>query len=385
DDYGTAIKNYSQSNKFSQEIRLASKPGDDLEWMVGGFFTHEAYLSNQTIYAVDAKTGEDIGFPSLNTAYAPSAYTEYAGFASATYHFSQAFDLQLGARIAALHQYYHEIDGGLMSDASDTEDSSSSNVFTYAITPRYHISEDMMVYARIATGYRPGGPNSAPDGPVSYGPDRTTNYEVGFKGVILPDLLTLDVSLFNIEWRDIQLQAATSSGYSYVQNGGAARSRGFEFSGILTPSDGLTITANFSYADAILTQNVDNSSLYGTKGQRLPYSSKTSGNLSADQKFPIMTGIDGVVGATFNYIGSRYGLFPEASGGERFFMPAYGTVDLHAGFDTGNWEFTLYSKNLFDQKGLMQASSRDVITRTGDYNAATITPRTIGISVSRHF
>lgn len=385
DDYGTAIKNYSQSNKFSQEIRLASKPGDDLEWMVGGFFTHEAYLSNQTIYVADVTTGANIGFPDLSTAYAPSGYTEYAGFASATYHFSPAFDLQLGARIAALHQYYHEIDGGLMSDASDTEDSSSSNVFTYAITPRYHISEDMMVYARIATGYRPGGPNSAPDAPVSYGPDRTTNYELGFKGVLVEDLLTVDVSLFNIEWRNIQLQAATSDGYSYVQNGGAARSRGFEFSGVLTPSDGLTISANFAYADAVLTQNVDNSSLYGLKGQRLPYSSKTSGSLSADQTFPIMTGITGVIGATFNYSGSRYTVFPKASGGERFFMPAYGTVDLHAGFNTGNWDFSIYSKNLFDQKGLMQASSRDVITRTGAYNAATTTPRTVGISVSRHF
>jgi iron complex outermembrane recepter protein len=385
DTYSSVIKNYSQSNKFSQEIRLASKPGSDLEWMVGGFFTHEAYLSDQVIYVTEAATGADIGFPDLNTAYSPSAYTEYAAFGSVIYHFTSDFDLLLGARISALHQFYHEVDGGLMADAADDSSDSSANVFTWTVTPRYHISEDIMVYARVATGYRPGGPNSAANAPASYGPDRTTNYEVGFKGILVPDLLTVDASLFDIEWKNIQLQAATAGGYSYIQNGGAARSRGLEISTSLTPLDGLSINANFAYAEAVLTEDVNNSSLVANKGERLPYSSKTSGSLSVDQKFNIVDDINGSVGMTFNYYGSRYAVFPKTSGGDRFFVPAYGTVDLRAGVDKGDWAFSVYSRNVFDQVGFMYASSRDVITRTGSYNAGLISPRTVGVSLSRRF
>lgn len=384
DNYQSAIKNYSQSDKFSQEVRLASKDDGDLKWMVGAFFTHESYLSDQVIYVADATTGKAVDFPAMDTAYAPSAYTEYAAFGSATYNFTKQFDLQVGGRIAALHQSYREEDGGLMADDSEKGDS-SSNVFTWAITPRYHITKDMMVYARIATGYRPGGPNSASDAPLTYGPDRTTNYEVGFKGILVPDLLTVDASVYNIEWRNIQLQAATSTGYSYIQNGGAARSRGFEITASITPLAGLTITPNFSYSDATLTQSVNNSSVVADKGDRLPYSSKTSGSLAVDQAFPITADIAGNIGGTFNYYGSRFTVFAKTDGGERFKMPAYGTLDLRAGLMKGDWNLSLYVKNVFSQVGFMKGSARDTVNRTGAYDAAVIAPRTVGVSLTRNF
>ncbi len=34
----------------------------------------------------------------------------------------------------------------------------AENVLTYMVSPRLHLNQDTMLYARVATGYRPGGP-----------------------------------------------------------------------------------------------------------------------------------------------------------------------------------------------------------------------------------
>src|SRR5690606_10267242 len=85
---------------------------------------------------------------------------------------------------------------------------SSDTSFTYLVTPRFRISPDLMVYGRIASGYRPGGPNvgcGIVGIPCEYGADETRNYEVGVKGSALDGKLTFDLSAYYIDWKDIQL------------------------------------------------------------------------------------------------------------------------------------------------------------------------------------
>ncbi|TWB40680.1 TonB-dependent receptor [Nitrospirillum viridazoti] len=383
---GTGIYNYYQTNKLSQEIRLESQPGGMIDWMVGGFATNEDNLNRQNVYVANKANGENVGFPDLYTVFGPSHYREYAGFGSATYHFDDKLDFTFGGRFSRQFQEsYQDVGGVLQGDNEITDIHSGTSVFTYSLGPQYHINKDMMVYGRVSTGFRPGGPNAAPGEPAAYNSDTTTNYEVGFKGVVVDRLLTVDAALFDIEWDDIQLQAASPTGFSYVQNGGTARSRGGELTLTLTPSEGLSVVANLGYTDATLTENIKTSGLYGLKGQRLPYSAKFSGSLSADQKFRIMDGFNGFVGATVSYIGDRYSVFPTKSTGQRFFMPSYTTVDLRAGVTHDDWNLSVYAKNLGNEIAFVSGGPLDTITRTGIYSAAIIQPRTFGMTISKDF
>jgi outer membrane receptor protein involved in Fe transport len=36
---------------------------------------------------------------------------------------------------------------------------SSEDVFTYSVAPRFELSDNASLYARVASGFRPGGPN----------------------------------------------------------------------------------------------------------------------------------------------------------------------------------------------------------------------------------
>ena len=72
--------------KFTQEVRLTSPSSDQLEWQLGGFFTHEDGSLVQNLYAVTAPVG-----PVLDVMIQPvidSTYKEGAGFADLTYHFN---------------------------------------------------------------------------------------------------------------------------------------------------------------------------------------------------------------------------------------------------------------------------------------------------------
>ena len=101
-------------------------------------------------------------------------------------------------------------------------------MFTYSVSPRWQVSADTMVYARVATGYRPGGPNPrALDLPPTVVADTLTNYELGLKSQFLGGRALVNVAAFRIDWQDIQ-QAVVVGGIGSVDNTGNAVSKGFE-------------------------------------------------------------------------------------------------------------------------------------------------------------
>src|SRR3546814_1297949 len=62
---------------------------------------------------------------------------------------------------------------------------SSENVFTFSVAPQFEVSDQATIYARVAKGFRPGGPNvlapGAPPELATYGSDSLISYEIGVK------------------------------------------------------------------------------------------------------------------------------------------------------------------------------------------------------------
>ena len=67
--------------------------------------------------------------------------------------------------------------------------------------------------------------------PATYGPDKTVNYELGYKGAFLDRRLELETALFYIDWTNIQLTALNEYDEGFTVNGNKARSQGAQFSG----------------------------------------------------------------------------------------------------------------------------------------------------------
>ena len=50
------------------------------------------------------------------------------------------------------------ISGPLAGSQEIPDLKSDETVFTYSVAPRFEVNDHTSVYARVATGYRPGGP-----------------------------------------------------------------------------------------------------------------------------------------------------------------------------------------------------------------------------------
>ena len=66
---------------------------------------------------------------------------------------------------------------------------------------------------------------------MSYAPDTTKDYDLGIKGDFLDHTVSVDASLYYIDWHDIQLGLVDPvTGFQYIGNGGTAKSQGIELS-----------------------------------------------------------------------------------------------------------------------------------------------------------
>src|SRR5450432_235074 len=247
--------NSASLKKYTQEIRLVSPSSNQLEWQVGGYYTRETGALLQHVVGVDLPTTPP-GNPFLGvleTVVLDSTYKEWAGFANLTYHFNSQFDIQAGGRYSSNKQSATESIGGPLLGGGTTAFTTPSkgNVFTYSIAPRWHVDANTMVYARLATGYRPGGPNAQPiapppDVPQAYGADKTVNVELGVRSTQLDGRLSIDVAAFHINWQDIQLFEVVDN-VGINANGGKARSQGVEWTFGYLPVHGLTFNWTGAY------------------------------------------------------------------------------------------------------------------------------------------
>jgi iron complex outermembrane recepter protein len=386
---GTPTPERNKTDKFTQEVRLATPIGEHVDWLLGAFFTHENSQYSQSILATDPSTGAVAG-DLYNAAFHPG-YTEYAGFTNVTVRFSQQFDIELGARDSMIRQSYSELDSGpylteVLEEPSPhivPEDHTSANAFTYLVTPRFKVSPELMVYARIASGYRAGGPNLtlSPGTPTEYNPDKTQNYEIGAKADLLDGMLSIDGSLYYINWKDIQLSLINAqTGLGYTGNGSEAKSQGFELSVESKPVTGLTLAAWVTFSDADLKESFPTtSSAYGVSGDSLPYSSRFSGNLSLHQEFPVTGVLKGFWGGSVSYVGSREGEF--TSSAVRQELPAFARTDLQAGAKYAAWTVNFFINNLADKRGVLAGGLGSYPPFAYSY----IQPRTAGLSVVRTF
>jgi iron complex outermembrane receptor protein len=241
-----------------------------------------------------------------------------------------------------------------------------------------------MAYARVASGFVPGGPNDAIPGsnlPLTFNSSSTTNYELGVKGSTDEGRINYDVDVFDIEWKNIQLEAVFGN-FAGITNGGTARSRGLEGSFTYRPIKELTLMLNAAYTDARLTEDTT-PSFGGHDGDRLPLSPFFSGTVGAEYERPLGADVSGFGGIDWHYNGSR--LAPFNFGGPRADLPSYSMVDLRAGVKLHTYTFTAYVKNAGNVRAINTVGTETTLQGQAALDANIAIPRTIGLNVSANF
>lgn len=384
-DYA-AFTTRSDVKKFTQELRLASPENRRINWVTGVFFTHEVAASGQTGLALTPSTNQPD--PLLNPLIVtdePSLFREIAAFGNATYKITDPWDFSVGLRESRNTQSVNQTAYGALfgTTAIDAQATPyprvSQNKLTYSVSSSYHFSTDQMIYARVATGYRPGGANQiAPNAPATFGPDTTTNYEVGIKTEWLDRRLLVDLTEFYIDWKDTQVTGVTPLQLTYISNAGAAVSKGTELASMVMPLPGLKLGLNVAYTEAYLT--VDAPGLGGRQGDPLPSTPRFSGSMTLQYDHPLGNDFQAQFDSVWRYVGARNTDFPDgvAVGQTNYRLASYSTLDFSAGIARDAWSARLFVRNATDRYAYLF-----VLPAGGPGEPSSnviLPPRTIGLS-----
>ncbi|HWD29414.1 MAG TPA: TonB-dependent receptor [Rhizomicrobium sp.] len=368
---GVDIDAFAHLGKFTQELRLASDPnGGPIDWLAGLYYTNETGGILQNLVLAPRNPP----FMGLNLLL-NSGYSEVAGFGDLTWHISPDLDVTLGGRYSGNSQ--HAVESGLAAEVG----ASTGDVFTWSAAADYKVTDAISAYARVAKGYRPGGPNvlpiaGAPGAPASYSADSLINYETGVKGGLFDGTVSFDFDAFYIDWSDIQLLTVIASTGVDI-NGGGARSMGFEWDTNWRPLENLSLGFSGAYVDAALTADTP-ALVGGLKGDALPFSPKWSFTFDGDYHIPLDGDFKPYIGGLVHYIGSRASDFQ--AGSSQVTLPSYTDLEARVGIDWDNWEAELYGKNLSDAKGYTYYSSSGTSLASGNApSVSVITPRTFGL------
>ncbi|MDE8653098.1 TonB-dependent receptor [Novosphingobium sp. H3SJ31-1] len=426
---------------FTQELRLVSKTPGPLSWILGGFYNHQksnsfskeftpfldtyygtVYPENLEYYQVSkGKLEEKAVYGELSYKITPQ-WQVTAGGRYYWYDFvtESAFDLPLFEVAFNGREpgtYVLDFEKGGQKDKG----------FLWKLNTSYDVTPDAMVYATVSKGYRIGNSNGIaacppdfdPTDPSNgqtlcalphefqYGPDETTNYEIGFKTQWLNRRLTINGAAYYIDWSNPQLSSATQAGnLPIIINGGGAESKGFELSFAFQATRAFSIRGNYSYTDPKLTADTPNlirysvgpgfPSLYedGLKGDRLPGSPRHSGSLFIDYKREVAP--DTELGFSYKLSAQSNVLTRTGGRGGGVTLPGF---SIHGAAITLNYKGLSvqgYVDNIFDKFAEVGVrgtpdSAQVVFNENGDpvyvrsYGTYPIAPRVIGLRSTLSF
>jgi outer membrane receptor protein involved in Fe transport len=386
--------------KFTQELRLSSQTRL-VDWLVGAYYTHEDGLIAQQLLGVQPFTGVPLPGFLLVTATVNSKYQESAGFADATIHFAPKFDLEVGGRYSHNKQSVLQVTSGPLGGGALPKIRSSENVFTYSIAPKYKPNKNMTLYARVAKGFRPGGPNIVPPGaPTSvqtFHSDSIVSYEAGLKAESGDHRFSFDGSAFHIDWKKIQL-FETVLGFGVNTNGSSAKSDGVELTATARPIPGFELSLNGAYTNARLTAGTDPVLVGGRRGDQLPFTPKLSLALNGDYHWQLASTTRAHIGASFRHLSGQTADydsdFVKTFGRQRHVRP-YDVIDLYAGLEFGRFDLEAYVKNLGNSHGVTSVTGLTVFGSTPDtglpifpdgaIGTGIIRPRTVGVTLGFNY
>ncbi len=382
-------------SKFVEELRLTSPDHQRMQWMLGGYYTKENIDGFQSLPTF---TPSYVRLPEVNNLLFSNsggdlAWQEGAAFANLTYSFTDRFDVSGGIRRSAYKKRSRNIiSGGVIQGALRTppDDSLPSvDVTTWMANARFRPRQDMLVYARVATGYRPGygckfHSDGTPCGNPVFGtpgivaPDETVNYETGVKGQFLDRRLQLDASVFYVAWSDVQIQTLSPQGLAYAGNGGEASSRGIELAMSYQMTQSLRFNSTLAYTDAHLDEDAPASG--GKAGDQLPIAPRWTGSTTVSYSHSLGERMSLLVGGGYRYRDAIVNQL--AHTGRPMPMGPQNIVDLYTGLAMKSLTLQLYGSNVLNNRSY---TGLQFINDPTQPKFVPVQPRTIGLNVDYQF
>lgn len=349
-----SVKQDRRNRYITQELNISNSDRSRLEYVAGLFgYYHTRAKKVDVTYGQDAVDrfrlpGEMIKHKSYDKNVLGGAV-----FGQLTYADILVKDLKLtgGLRYEVEEtelDYLYQLEMlGSKSLIDDFDESMSKPVLLPKVSLHYSPGENSLQYATVTRGYKSGGFNSTieREEDISFGPEYSTNYEIGFKQRFPGKSFNIHGALFYIEWEDQQVYQPVPSGQgSMLKNAGESHSQGAELEIKYKPARNLILFSNFAYTEAKYDlYKRDSETDYS--GNYIPYIPRMTMNLGADYRYRFNSSfLDEMrLHCSYNGIGKHF--WNDENTLEEDY---YGTVNIRFAALAGNMKISLWGKNVLD-------------------------------------
>lgn len=210
--------------------------------------------------------------------------------------------------------------------------------------------------------------------------DFLENYELGGKLSLFDRRLSVDTSIYHINWTGLPIRFFTPGCKTgFFANVGEATSDGIEIQASLYATEGLRIDLGAGYTDAQLSKDAPGLPGSPREGDQLPGAPKVNVNLAVQYDFDL-AGYKAFVRADSFYAGEFYGAFVVTPGSQ----PAgdYIKVDMRAGVLIDAFSAELFVRNLTNEDAF---TWRGLGTPVDSFSGFQLRPRTVGIRLGYAF
>jgi len=380
------------SDQFSQEFRVAHQ-ADAFNWVFGLYYARENVTRTEFIdfgpasllsfLVAPAPLGWGFGFDLESTS--------MAAFGQLQWQMTDALSVSLGGRYSkdkkdVVFDTTTTVPGLVISPYSAAVDR-SWNSFDPSIALNYKVSDDVMIYASWATGYKSGAFQFIAIDALSANqvanPEDVESIEVGLKSTLFNDRLQFNVAMFNMDYKDLQQLRLVPIGGGVtrvvISNAASSTIQGLEVDAKLAVSENWSFDLNYGYLDATFDNYVFDST-FDFSGNQMPRSPKTTFSIAANYTRPTAWGrFDARLGYAW-----RDEIFFEADNNvidRESSEGALGLVDMSASITGDRWAVSLWGRNLSDER-----YRRQVLNSTGNSQREIwAEPRTVGLRLTYSF
>ncbi len=318
DPDGTLYRLYDQQSptkqdQFSQELQLTGSLLDDrLNFVLGGYYFREEV--DQTLFLCFAPITPTptAFFNPCNTWNQGNRQVtkSYAAFGQVRFNVTEKFSLTAGGRYTdetkniVSNQAFDfrpagfeaapgfVVPGFLAPIVTDLPGRLKFNKFTPKLGAEFKPSDDVLIFASYAKGFRSGGFNGRLIVPATsiptYRPDTNDAFEVGFKLDAFDRKLRFNATAFYQKYKGIQQTISVPVTQFQVANAGNANLYGFEAELTAAPTPELRINASLGYSHSKFVDVPPEAEQSGTiNGNSLPFSPRWTANIGAEYRIDI--------------------------------------------------------------------------------------------------
>jgi len=419
----STIEELKQIHEFVEEVRFVSQLQGPFQFVTGVFYQdvrgrvpYAGYYPPALAPGLSQTGGAVNDFLPLNPANpdeifgsdAQSRQREIAWYGEGNYSITSALKATLGVRVYDIHSSLSDYLEGLAFGGprlTDPETTITANGVNPKAEVDYRFDQDKMVYVMAARGYRPGGlvpsiPGSAASDPLGcfaqlqalgytsaaqtkhYSPDYLWDYEVGAKTEWADHRLTLNGSIFYIDWQKIQQLVALACGFQFRANAGAANVKGFDLEMNARPLDNLTLSAGVGYQPARITEasSAVPQLVIGSHVYQVP---DWTGTAQATYTVPLSA--EGTLVSTVGWSYTGSSTSANVTPTTPRVRPSYALLDARIAYEFGKYEIAFVGKNLTDQIANL-ADNRSLAAEVlGRPRLVVNQPRTLGLEAIARF